>query len=79
MPVRNFFKERAYRQTHLGSDEIILSFYVPFTAEGEISEGYKTSRRRDDDIAIVTAGLRCVFIVCMCENVCIYVYIICIH
>mmetsp|Transcript_4472 Transcript_4472/g.11222 ORF Transcript_4472/g.11222 Transcript_4472/m.11222 type:complete len:1333 (-) Transcript_4472:294-4292(-) len=58
MLVRDFFKERAYRQTHLGPDEIILGFFVPYTETGEIAEGYKTSRRRDDDIAIVTAGLR---------------------
>lgn len=58
MAVRDFFKERAYRQTDLKPDEIILGFFVPFTQAGEISEGYKVSRRRDDDIAIVTAGLR---------------------
>lgn len=58
MLVRDFFKERMYRQTHLGPDEIIKDFFVPFTSSGEISEAYKTSRRRDDDIAIVTGGLR---------------------
>lgn len=58
MLVRDFFKERMYRQTHLAPDEVIKDFYIPFTANGEISEAYKTSRRRDDDIAIVTAGLR---------------------
>jgi len=58
MAVRDFFKERAYRQTHLGADEVIKGFFVPFNVEGEVSEAYKTSRRRDDDIAIVTGCLR---------------------
>jgi len=56
--AKEFFKERMYRQTHLGPDELLLSVFVPETKPMEFSQGYKVSRRRDDDIAIVTAGLR---------------------
>jgi len=57
MFVRDFFKQRLYRQTALGPDELILSFSIPATTPLQFSQGYKISRRRDDDIAIVTAGL----------------------
>jgi len=58
MKVRDFFKERLYRQTQLAQDEVVLSFFIPATKETEFSEGFKVSRRREDDIAIVTAGIR---------------------
>jgi len=56
--AKEFFKERMYRQTHLGADELLMSIFVPETRELEFANGYKASRRRDDDIAIVTCGLR---------------------
>ena len=56
--MRDFFKERLYRQTQLGPDELVLSFFVPATRATEHAAGFKVSRRREDDIAIVTAGMR---------------------
>jgi xanthine dehydrogenase/oxidase len=56
--AKEFFKERMYRQTHLAADELLLSVFVPETREMEFANGFKASRRRDDDIAIVTCGMR---------------------
>ena len=58
MPARDFFKERMYRQTHMAPDELLLKIFVPKTRQMEFCNGYKASRRRDDDIAIVTCGMR---------------------
>ena len=58
MPAKDFFKERMYRQTHLAPDELLLSIFVPKTRQMELCNGYKASRRRNDDIAIVTCGMR---------------------
>ena len=58
LAAKEFFKERMYRQTHLASDELLLSVFVPETQQLEFANGYKASRRRDDDIAIVTCGMR---------------------
>ena len=57
IPARDFFKERMYRQTHMAPDEMLLSIFVPATREMQFANGYKASRRRDDDIAIVTCGM----------------------
>ncbi|RCI17481.1 hypothetical protein L249_3239 [Ophiocordyceps polyrhachis-furcata BCC 54312] len=52
-----FFK--GYRQTALASDAIIAAIRIPVTAaEGEFFRAYKQAKRKDDDIAIVTAGFR---------------------
>jgi len=56
--AKEFFKERMYRQTHLAPDELMLSIFVPETRPMEYANGFKASRRRDDDIAIVTCGMR---------------------
>ncbi|TPX33019.1 hypothetical protein SmJEL517_g04005 [Synchytrium microbalum] len=48
----------AYRKTALQSSEVLVSVYVPYTKETEFARGFKQARRRDDDIAIVNAGLR---------------------
>ena len=56
--AKEFFKERMYRQTHLAPDEFMLSIFVPETHPMEFANGFKASRRRDDDTAIVTCGMR---------------------
>jgi len=48
-----------YRKTALAADAIIASIRIPVTAEkGEYFRAYKQAKRKDDDIAIVTAALR---------------------
>jgi len=37
--------------------EVLLCVDIPFTRETEFTKEYKQSPRRDDDIAIVNAGL----------------------
>ncbi|TYZ51144.1 hypothetical protein PybrP1_006502 [[Pythium] brassicae (nom. inval.)] len=54
--VRDFFL--AYRKVDLASDEVITSVYVPFTRKWEFMLPFKQARRREDDISIVTAGIR---------------------
>ncbi|XP_038045213.1 xanthine dehydrogenase/oxidase-like [Patiria miniata] len=54
----NFFT--GYRKNVIKTDEIILAINVPFTCENEYFYGYKQSPRREDDIAIVNAGMRVV-------------------
>eukprot|EP01080_Neovahlkampfia_damariscottae_P005713 gene5713-9533_t len=56
LPIREFFL--GYRKTDLKEDEIIESIYVPYTRENEFVLPFKQARRREDDIAIVTCGLR---------------------
>ncbi|KAI0229746.1 Xanthine dehydrogenase/oxidase [Lamellibrachia satsuma] len=47
-----------YRKTLLKPDEVLLNILIPFTRENEYFEGYKQAHRRQDDIAIVNAGMR---------------------
>eukprot|EP01062_Namystynia_karyoxenos_P060034 TRINITY_DN514_c0_g2_i1.p1 TRINITY_DN514_c0_g2~~TRINITY_DN514_c0_g2_i1.p1 ORF type:complete len:1349 (+),score=474.84 TRINITY_DN514_c0_g2_i1:122-4168(+) len=54
--MRDFFT--GYRQTCLAPDEILQSVTLPRMRQFEFFQGYKTSRRKEDDIAIVNAGLR---------------------
>uniref|UniRef100_K3WID5 Xanthine dehydrogenase n=1 Tax=Globisporangium ultimum (strain ATCC 200006 / CBS 805.95 / DAOM BR144) TaxID=431595 RepID=K3WID5_GLOUD len=54
--VRDFFL--AYRKVDLAADEIITSVYVPYTKKWEFMLPFKQARRREDDISIVTAGIR---------------------
>ncbi|RDA89949.1 hypothetical protein CP533_0288 [Ophiocordyceps camponoti-saundersi (nom. inval.)] len=55
--MSRFFK--GYRQTALAADAIIAAIRIPVTAaEGEFFRAYKQAKRKDDDIAIVTAGFR---------------------
>lgn len=56
--MENFFQ--GYRKTALQTNEVIVSLFVPFTHENEYCMAYKQAKRRDDDIAIVTAGFRVV-------------------
>ncbi|EQC41233.1 hypothetical protein SDRG_01208 [Saprolegnia diclina VS20] len=48
----------AYRKVGLRGDEVLLSVLVPFTREHEYVFPFKQAKRREDDISIVTAGLR---------------------
>ncbi|KAK7065266.1 hypothetical protein SK128_021569 [Halocaridina rubra] len=50
-----------YRKNIVLPDEILLSVHIPYTQEDEYLYGYKQARRRDDDIAIVNAGMRVIF------------------
>lgn len=54
--IRDFFL--AYRKVDLNPDEVITSVYVPYTKQWEYMLPFKQARRREDDISIVTAGIR---------------------
>lgn len=57
IPMTEFFL--GYRKTALPADAIIEKINIPVGAEkGEYIRAYKQSKRKDDDIAIVTAALR---------------------
>ncbi|KYK56124.1 xanthine dehydrogenase [Drechmeria coniospora] len=57
IPMSRFFT--GYRRTALKPDAIIASIRIPVTAaKGEFYRSYKQAKRKDDDIAIVTAALR---------------------
>ncbi|CAG9938791.1 unnamed protein product [Clonostachys rosea f. rosea IK726] len=57
IPMSRFFT--GYRKTALPQDSIIASIRIPITAErGEYIRAYKQSKRKDDDIAIVTGALQ---------------------
>ena len=57
LPMESFFK--SYRTTALPQNAIIASIRVPVAREtGEFARAYKQSKRKDDDIAIVTSALR---------------------
>ncbi|KAG0623191.1 hypothetical protein M758_3G155300 [Ceratodon purpureus] len=47
-----------YRKVDLKKDEILASVFMPFTKRFEYVKEYKQAHRRDDDIALVNAGLR---------------------
>ncbi|XP_025104164.1 xanthine dehydrogenase/oxidase-like [Pomacea canaliculata] len=48
----------SYRQTGVLPTEILLSVLIPFSKKNEYFFGYKQSTRKEDDIAIVNAGMR---------------------
>nr|XP_039266877.1 xanthine dehydrogenase/oxidase-like isoform X2 [Styela clava] len=50
-----------YRRTNTKSDEILVSVTIPFLDENDIMKAYKQSRRKEDDIAIVNAGMYVAF------------------
>ncbi|KAI9916739.1 hypothetical protein PsorP6_016968 [Peronosclerospora sorghi] len=54
--VREFFI--SYRKVRMERDEVITSVYVPYTTKWEYMLPFKQARRREDDISIVTAGIR---------------------
>lgn len=47
-----------YRKTALQPHEVLLKVFVPFTRRFEYVKEFKQAHRRDDDIAIVNAGMR---------------------
>ncbi|XP_069810295.1 xanthine dehydrogenase/oxidase isoform X2 [Dendropsophus ebraccatus] len=55
----NFFT--GYRKTVLHPHEILLSVEIPYSKKGEYVSAYKQASRREDDIAIVTSGMKVVF------------------
>lgn len=54
--AENFFL--GYRKVDLAYDEILLSVFLPWDKTFEFVKEFKQSHRRDDDIAIVNAGIR---------------------
>jgi len=55
--MANWFK--GYRRTALPQNAVLASIRIPVTREkGEFIRSYKQSKRKDDDIAIVTGALR---------------------
>jgi xanthine dehydrogenase/oxidase len=58
LPLSSFFL--GYRKTALPEDGVITHIVVPLAPEGtpEVIKAYKQAKRKDDDIAIVTSGLR---------------------
>lgn len=56
LPMADFFT--GYRKTSLPSDAVLASIRIPLTKEkGAFFRAYKQAKRKDDDIAIVTAAL----------------------
>lgn len=55
----NFFT--GYRRTVVDSNEVVIAIHIPFTDKDEYFYAYKQARRREDDIAIVNAGMRVKF------------------
>uniref|UniRef100_A0A8D2LUU1 Xanthine dehydrogenase/oxidase n=1 Tax=Varanus komodoensis TaxID=61221 RepID=A0A8D2LUU1_VARKO len=51
----------SYRKTILKPQEILVSIEIPFSRKGEYFSAFKQASRREDDIAIVTCGLRVLF------------------
>ncbi|CAH2076757.1 unnamed protein product [Thlaspi arvense] len=56
VPAKDFFL--GYRKVDMGSDEILLSVFLPWTRPLEYVKEFKQAHRRDDDIAIVNGGMR---------------------
>lgn len=54
--AENFFL--GYRKVDLARGEILLSIFLPWNRTFEFVKEFKQSHRRDDDIAIVNAGIR---------------------
>ncbi|XP_013387039.1 xanthine dehydrogenase/oxidase [Lingula anatina] len=54
-----FFVSR--KKWNIGSDEIILSVFIPYSKENEFVSSYKQTQRRENAGAIVNAGMRVLF------------------
>uniref|UniRef100_A0A8C0V8W0 Xanthine dehydrogenase/oxidase n=1 Tax=Cyanistes caeruleus TaxID=156563 RepID=A0A8C0V8W0_CYACU len=50
-----------YRKTIVKPEEILLSVEIPYSKKGEYFSAFKQASRREDDIAIVTCGMRVLF------------------
>ncbi|KAF9163837.1 hypothetical protein DFQ27_002984 [Actinomortierella ambigua] len=57
VPATDFFI--GYRKTALNpATDILTQIHIPFTQKGEYIRAFKQAKRKDDDIAIVTAAIR---------------------
>ncbi|KAF9300345.1 hypothetical protein BGZ74_008003 [Mortierella antarctica] len=57
VPATEFFV--GYRKTALNpATDILTEIYIPLTRPGEYIRSFKQAKRKDDDIAIVTAAIR---------------------
>jgi len=56
IPMREFFK--GYRTTALPRTAVITRLSVPLCGQREFCRAYKQAKRKDDDIAIVNAGIQ---------------------
>lgn len=56
---QNFFT--GYRRTIVRPQEVLVSIHVPFSTQSQFVRAYKTSRRREDDISVVTATFSVTF------------------
>jgi len=54
--ARDFFL--GYRKIDLANNEILLSVFLPWTRPSEFVKEFKQAHRREDDIALVNAGMR---------------------
>lgn len=45
-----------HRVVDMEPQEVLMEIYLPYTQENEFVKEFKQARRREDDIAIVTAG-----------------------
>ncbi|TPX38095.1 hypothetical protein SmJEL517_g00330 [Synchytrium microbalum] len=56
IPMTEFFL--SYRKTAMKPGEVVVAVFVPFSTATDYIRAYKQAKRKDDDIAIVTACLR---------------------
>lgn len=54
--IAHFFL--GYRKVDLHPDEVVQDIFIPATAQHEYVLPFKQAKRREDDISIVTAGMR---------------------
>ena len=54
--VREFFLD--YRKVDIKPEEVVTAIVLPLTRRDEYVRSFKQARRREDDIAIVNAGIR---------------------
>ncbi|RKP35355.1 hypothetical protein BJ085DRAFT_41134 [Dimargaris cristalligena] len=55
VPMSKFFL--GYRKTALQPHEVLTQVFIPHSQPGQYIRAYKQAKRKDDDIAIVNAGL----------------------
>ena len=79
LPIKKLFL--MYRTTALPADAIITKLTIPLPEEGvrEVIKSYKHEKRKDDDIAVVTAGLRVVLDECGIVTDILLAYGVCVY
>ncbi|KAH7315284.1 hypothetical protein KP509_21G042700 [Ceratopteris richardii] len=60
VPAANFFV--GYRKVAMEKSELLYSVFLPWTRKFEYVKEFKQAHRRDDDIALVNAGMRVLFV-----------------